>query len=48
VVYGAGDDERGFMRFGKEMLHNNTKIEFGILHHECSEILKSFFKQLRK
>ena len=47
VVYGAGDDERGFMRFGKEMLHPDTKIEFGVMHKECSQILKDFFKQRR-
>lgn len=48
VVYGAGDDERGFMRFGKEMLHPDTNVQYGILHEECGAIMKSFFKSLRK
>lgn len=48
VVYGAGDDERGFMRFGKEMLHADTNVQYGILHEECGAIMKSFFKSLRK
>ncbi|MFT6335740.1 MAG: tRNA(adenine34) deaminase [Halioglobus sp.] len=47
VVYGAGDDQRGFMRYGRELLHPNTKIEFGVLHEKCSGIMKQFFKEKR-
>ncbi len=48
VVFGAGDDKRGFMRFGKEMLHPSTIIEFGVMHHECSQLILNFFKERRK
>ena len=44
VVYGAADDKRGFMKFGKEMLHPSSKLEFGIMNDECSHILKEYFK----
>lgn len=47
VVYGASDDSRGFMRYGKEMLHPKTKLEFGIMHEECSVLMKEFFKEKR-
>ena len=47
LVYGAGDDKRGFMRFGRELLHPKTKVEFGVLHDECSELLSVFFKGKR-
>ncbi len=47
VVYGAADDKRGFMKFGKEMLHPSTKLEFGIMHEECSYILKEYFRLKR-
>jgi tRNA(adenine34) deaminase len=47
LVYGAADDKRGFMNFGKELLHPRTKVEFGIYHEECSELLTDFFKALR-
>ena len=47
VVYGAGDEKRGFMRFGKTLLHPKTKLEFGVLHDECSELISSFFKSKR-
>ena len=48
VVYGAGDDQRGFMRYGRELLHPKTKIEFGVLHEECSGIIKKYFQEKRK
>ena len=47
LVYGAADDKAGFMKHGKELLHPSTKLEYGILHDECSEMLTSFFKALR-
>ncbi len=48
VIYGAGDDKRGFMRIGKSILHPKTKLEFGILHEECSSLVKRFFENKRK
>ncbi len=47
LVYGAGDDKRGFMRFGKDLIHPKTKLEFGILHDECSQLMSQFFKAKR-
>lgn len=43
IVYGASDDKRGFMRFGRELLHPKTKLEFGVLHEECAVLLRAFF-----
>jgi len=47
IVYGASDDTRGFMRYGKEMVHPKTKLEYGVKHDECSEMLKTFFAKKR-
>ena len=47
VVYGASDDNRGFMKYGKELLHKTTKLEYGVCHDECSMMLKSFFREKR-
>ena len=47
LVYGASDDKRGFMRFGRELLHPKTKLEFGILHDDCAELLSEFFRGRR-
>lgn len=47
LVYGAPDDKRGFMRFGKELLHPKTAIEFGILAEQCSSLMRQFFAARR-
>jgi tRNA(adenine34) deaminase len=47
IVYGASDEKRGFMRYGKELLHPSTKLEFGIRHDECASLITDFFKERR-
>ena len=47
LVYGASDDKRGFMRFGRELLHAKTKLEFGILHDDCAQLMTEFFRGRR-
>lgn len=47
LVYGASDEKKGFMRYGKELLHPKTKVEFGVLNAECSELLRTFFQRKR-
>lgn len=47
VVYGASDEKQGFMRYGKELLHPRTKLEFGVMHNECLRIMQDFFKKMR-
>jgi len=48
VVYGAGDDKGGFMRFGKKMLHPKTTVSFGVMAEECGALMSDFFKERRK
>ena len=47
VVFAAPDEKRGFMRHGKQLLHPKTKVEYGILHEEASQLMSEFF-QLRR
>ncbi len=47
LVYGASDDKRGFMRFGKSLLHPKTKVEFGVMMDECSDLMTQFFQNKR-
>lgn len=47
IVYGAEDEKRGFSKTGKNILHPKTKVEKGILKDECSELLRSFFREKR-
>ncbi len=48
LVYGASDDKRGFMQFGKRMLHPKTKVEFGIMMEESKTLMTKFFQDRRK
>ncbi len=47
IVFAAQDDKRGFMKYGKELLHPGTKLEFGIMMNECGQLLTEFFKEKR-
>ncbi len=47
IVYGASDEKRGFMRFGKEMLHPKTTLAYGALQDECAALMQDFFKNKR-
>jgi len=47
VIYAASDEKRGFIRYGKELLHPKTEIITGVLEKECSDLLKDFFKKKR-
>ena len=47
IVFGASDYKRGFLRYGKELLHPRTKLEYGVLHDECQALMKDFFAERR-
>lgn len=47
VVMGAPDPKRGFLRFGRQLLHPKTKISEGIRALEAETLLKNFFNNLR-
>lgn len=47
LVYGAPDDKKGFMNYGREILHPSTSVAFGLKHLDCAHILQEFFKQKR-
>ncbi|MBQ6742184.1 MAG: nucleoside deaminase [Bacteroidales bacterium] len=47
IVYGAGDEKRGFERLGRTMLHPKTEVTAGVRAKECSELVKEFFKKKR-
>lgn len=46
VVIGARDEQRGFINKNLS-LHPKTEIVTGIMEHECSGIVKEFFKSKR-
>ncbi|MBK8044649.1 MAG: nucleoside deaminase [Haliscomenobacter sp.] len=47
LVYGADDEKRGFMRFGKALLHPKTRVECGILEEPCRRLMVAFFQGRR-
>lgn len=46
IVIGARDEKRGFINKNLQ-LHPKTEIVTGIMEHECSVIVKEFFKNRR-
>ncbi len=51
IVYGASDPKKGFFSvFSPENtpIHPKTEIVSGILEEECRDIMRSFFKKLRR
>jgi tRNA(adenine34) deaminase len=47
IVFGARDEQRGFMTLGTQ-LHPKTEVKFGVLAEESSELMIRFFEQRRK
>ena len=48
VICGASDKKKGFRVFLKEGKKEKTNYIFGVLETECSILLTSFFRSLRK
>jgi tRNA(adenine34) deaminase len=47
IVFGARDEQRGFIRMGTQ-LHPKTTVVSGVLANEASELMKRFFAERRK
>ena len=47
LVYGTGDEKRGYSKISEALLHPKTKVKKGILENECRELMTSFFKTKR-
>ncbi len=47
IVFGAQDPSRGY-RALETKLHPKTKVSFGILEEECSDLIKTFFELRRR
>jgi tRNA(adenine34) deaminase len=46
IVYGASDENRGFMKMGTQ-LHPKTKVVSGVLAFEAADLMKRFFMEKR-
>ncbi len=47
VVYGASDEQRGFVQLGTQ-LHPKTVVVSGVMANEAADLLQRFFAQRRK
>ena len=47
LVYGAGDEKRGFRRYAPKALHPKTELVEGVMAEECSALMKQFFSSRR-
>lgn len=47
LVFGTGDENKGYRKISESLLHPKTIVESGILESECREILLNFFKKKR-
>ena len=48
LVFGAQDPKRGYRKYSKELIHPKTEVINGVLADECSDMLTSFFNNLRE
>ncbi len=47
VVYGAGDEKRGYNKWAPGALHPKTEVTSGVLQQECADLMQQFFKRKR-
>jgi tRNA(adenine34) deaminase len=47
IVYGASDDNRGFVNMGTQ-IHPKTEVVSGVLEKDCSLLMRAFFRIRRK
>jgi tRNA(adenine34) deaminase len=47
IVFGARDEQRGFMTMGTK-LHPKTQVNYGVLANEATYLMKEFFAKKRK
>jgi tRNA(adenine34) deaminase len=47
LVFGAGDEKKGYRTIPGLLLHPKTKVESGVMEKECREVLLRFFKSRR-
>lgn len=47
IVYGAGDEKRGFMKYAPDALHPKTIVKTNVLTKECAAEMKEFFRSKR-
>lgn len=47
VVYGAGDEKRGFSKVSPHLLHPKTTVTAGVMAADCGDLITLFFSRFR-
>ena len=47
LVFGAGDEKRGYQRYAPQALHPKTVVVKGVMADECATLMKEFFQRKR-
>ncbi len=47
LVFGAGDEKRGYRKYAPDALHPKTEVVFGTMADECASLMKDFFRKRR-
>ncbi|HZK03291.1 MAG TPA: nucleoside deaminase [Bacteroidaceae bacterium] len=47
LVFGAGDEKRGYLKYASDSLHPKTEVVKGVLADEASKLMSLFFKNRR-
>lgn len=47
LVFGAGDEKRGYRRYAPQALHPKTEVVTGVKGEECAQLMKDFFRKKR-
>lgn len=47
IVYGCGDEKRGYRLYAPRALHPKANITGGILEEDCRQLMQDFFRQKR-
>ena len=47
LVFGAGDEKRGYRKYAPDSLHPKTEVLTGVMADECAGLMKDFLKKKR-
>lgn len=47
LVFGAGDEKRGYRKYAPDALHPKTEVTDGLMADECAGLMKDFFSSRR-
>lgn len=47
IVYGTGDEKRGYRKYAPNVLHPKATVTGGVMEEECRQLMQDFFKRKR-